>query len=137
MIYDNQSSRPSGQWPRWRQRFADAFHGILVAIRGQESLWVHIIFAVAVVGISAILQVDAWRWCVLTLCIFIVISLEMMNSAIERLVKTLHPEHDSGLAETLHMAAAAVLVAAIGSVFVALIVLLPPIVRLFDVRLFD
>ncbi len=124
-------SRPRGRWLRWQRRFADAFQGIWVAFRDQESLWVHAASAVAVIAISSLLQIDAWRWCVLILCIFVVISLEMMNSAIERLVKTLHPEHDSGLAETLHMAAAAVLVAAMGSVLVGLIVLLPSIVRLF------
>jgi diacylglycerol kinase len=132
VILRDQPSRPSGHYARWRRRFADAFHGLSVATREQESLWVHFAFAFAVVVLSAMLLADWWRWCLIVLCIVVVISLELVNSAIERLVKTLHPEHDSGLAEALHMAAAAVLVAAIGSTVVGLIVFVPPIVQLFN-----
>jgi len=126
------STRPNGHSARWKRRFADAMHGIATAARDQESLWIHFAFAVAVVVLCVFLQVDAWQWCVLAICVAIVISLELVNSAIERLVKTLHPEHDAGLAETLHMAAGAVLVAAIGSAVVGLIVFIPPFVRLFN-----
>jgi len=127
-------ARPSGLWARWKRRFVDAFHGLTVAMRDQESLWVHFVFALAVVFLSAVLRVEALQWCVLTLCIAVVIALELINTAIERLVKTLHPEHDAGLAETLHMAAGAVLVAAMGSMVVGLIVFIPPIVRLFIIE---
>ena len=126
------STRPNGLIPRWKRRFADAMHGIATAARDQESLWIHFAFALAVVVLGVFLRVDAWQWCVLAICVAIVISLELVNSAIERLVKTLHPEHDAGLAETLHMAAGAVLVAALGSTVVGLIVFIPPIVRLFN-----
>ena len=121
------TSRPPNTPLRWRRRFGDAFDGLRLGIRTQESLHVHLAVAVAVIVLASVLGLEPWRWCVLLVCIALVISLELMNSAIERLVKTLHPEHDQGLAETLHMAAGAVLVAAIGSIVIGLIVLLPPL----------
>jgi len=110
---------------RWRKRLADAIAGFQAACQNQESLWVHLFAATLVVMVATILKLEDWRWCVLILCIALVIALELMNSAIERLVKTLHPEHDAGIAESLHMAAAAVLAGAVGSVFVGAIVVLP------------
>lgn len=119
------SCRPLGLRLRWQKRFADACDGLRMACRNQESLWVHLFFTVLVSGVAMILSLETWRWCVIILCISLVISIELLNTAIERLVKTLHPEHDAGVAESLHMAAGAVLVGALGSVLVGLIVILP------------
>lgn len=125
MTTTDPSHRPSSPWLRWRKRFADAIAGFQTACRNQESLWVHLFVAIVVVVVATILKLEAWRWCILILCIALVISLELMNSAIERLVKTLHPEHDAGIAESLHMAAAAVLAGAVGSIFAGALVILP------------
>jgi len=125
MTSNDHSYRPPGLSSRWRRRFTDAVDGLWIACRTQESLWVHLAFAVLVPCVAAILQVEAWQWCALILCIALVIALELLNTAIERLVKTLHPDHDAGIAEVLHMSAAAALVGATGSVFVGLIVIIP------------
>lgn len=122
-------ARPRNAVVRWKGRFADAGEGFWLALRDQESLWVHVCVAFVVVVLGTLLQIETWRWCAVILCIALVISLELMNSAIERLVKTLHPEHDAGLAAALHMAAAAVLFAAIGAVAVGAIVFMPPILQ--------
>lgn len=122
--------RPSRAATRWLQRFADAFDGLAVGIRSQESLHVHLVVTFFAIVVAAFLRFEAWRWCLLVMCISMVIALELMNSAIERLVKTLHPAHDQGLAETLHLAASSVLVGAMGSVVIGLIVFAEPIWRL-------
>ncbi len=117
---------------RWQSRFADALDGIGTAIRSQESLQVH--FAVAVLTILCALWLgfETWRWCVLGLCISTVIAAEMMNSALEQLVKTLHPERDANIAASLHMAAGAVLVTAIGAAAIGLVIYIPPLLSLLN-----
>jgi diacylglycerol kinase len=131
MAHDAQPSdhepRPTRAVARWLRRFADAFHGIAIGVRTQESLHVHLVVTALVLALAAFLDLEAWQWCLLLLCITTVIALELMNSAIERLVKTLHPEHDQGLAETLHLAASSVLVGAVGSVVIGIIILVPPV----------
>jgi diacylglycerol kinase len=130
-VHDQENEpRPSRAMARWLRRFADAFHGIAVGVRSQESLHVHLVVTFIAMVIAAFLRFEAWRWCLLLVCISMVIALELMNSAIERLVKTLHPAHDQGLAETLHLAASSVLVGAMGSVVIGLIVFVEPIWRL-------
>ncbi len=120
--------RPSGLIARWHRRFRDAFAGLSLAFRTQESLWVHLAVAGIVIAMAAVLQMESWRWCILLLCISHVIAAEIMNSAIETLIRSYYPQRSEGLADTLHQAAAAVLVSAMISVIIGLIVMLPPLI---------
>ncbi len=129
MTSDSHSDRPTGLTARWQQRFRDAFAGLSLAIRTQESLWVHLAIAGLVIVIALALQLEPWRWCILLLCIGHVITAEIMNSAIETLIRSCYPQRSEGLANTLHQAAAAVLVSAMVSVIVGLIVFIPPLIN--------
>ncbi len=120
------TQRPRTVIAKWISRFSDAGKGLVFATKDQENMRVHFAFALVACGIAFWLDFELWRWCVLILCIALVISAELMNSAIERLVKTVHPDHDAGIADTLHMAAASVLVAAIGSVAIGALLFVPP-----------
>lgn len=128
MTWGSRSQRPSGFLRRWFQRFADAFAGLWYATRTQESLWVHWAVAAVVLVTAGLLQLEPWRWCVLLLCIGHVIAAEIMNSAIETLIRSNFEQRTDGLANTLHQAAAAVLVSAGMAVIVGLVVLVPPLV---------
>lgn len=120
---------------RWGDKFREAGDGLAYGVRTQESLRVHLVFAIAVVAVAAALQVESWRWVVLVLCIAVVIASELFNSAIEQLVRTLHPQRDPAIAAVLHLAAAGVLINAVAAVVVGLIVLGPPLLELISVKL--
>ncbi len=115
---------------KWVAKFRDAGDGVLHGCRTQESLWVHIGVTISVIAVAAGLRVEPWRWAMLVLCIAAVLASELFNSAIEQLVRTLHPYHDPSIARALHLAAGAVLLTAIGAVVVGLIVLGPPLLGL-------
>lgn len=108
---------------RWQRKFGYAIRGLATGMRGQDSFLVHLPMAVLVLILAAILKVYLWQWCVLILCITIVLVTEYLNSTIEILVRKLHPERDAEIARALDSAAAAVLVASIGAVAVGVIVL--------------
>ncbi len=114
---------------RWIAKFRDAADGLLYGCRTQESLWVHLTVTTAVIALAAGLRVEPWRWAILILCIAVVLASELFNSAIEQLVRTLHPHHNPTIGVALHLAAAGVLVTATGAVLVGLIVLGPPLLR--------
>lgn len=114
---------------RWVAKFRDAGEGLIHGVRTQESLWVHCVCAVAVVAVAAALRVEPWRWGLLVLCIASVIACELFNSAIEQLVRVLHPQRASEIAVALHLAAAAVLVVSLAAVVVGLMVFGPPLLR--------
>jgi len=125
------TQKPRSLVARWRRKFRDAIDGAVCGVMTESSLRVHLFFAVAAIGVATLMRVEPWRWSVILLCIAIVISAEYFNSALEHLVRVLHPGHDTDLAKALHFAAAGVLVASFVAVIVGLIVLAPPAMELF------
>ncbi|GAA5509381.1 diacylglycerol kinase [Novipirellula caenicola] len=108
----------------WITKFAVAFRGLGISLRDQSSLQVHVLAAVVVLSLATYLDFDLWRWAVLVLAITIVIAAELMNTAIERLVRVLHAQRHPEIGDALDTAASAVLVAAIGAAVTGVIVLL-------------
>jgi len=110
----------------WVRKFVVAFAGVGWAVRTQNSFWVHLIVAVAVVLMGLNLQIGLWQWSALAIAITMVLTVELINSSIEQLVKVLHPQANERIGRALDVAAGAVLVASIGAIAVGLITLGPP-----------
>ena len=111
----------------WREKFRVAGVGFAVSVRSQPSFWVHLPVSAVVILLAAWLRVEAWRWTALLIVISLVMTAELLNTAIEQLVSVLHPERHPRIGEALDAAAAAVLVATVGAVMVGLITLAPPL----------
>ncbi len=111
-------------------KFRCAFRGIAIGPRSQSSFLVHLVVAAAVIGVSAWLEVTAVEWCLLALCIAMVLALELFNSSIESLARAIDRRHNEQLRDALDIASGAVLVAAIGSAVVGLVILLPRMLQL-------
>lgn len=107
----------------WPKKFGDAFRGIAIGVRGQASFGVHLICASGVIAAAALLHARLNEWCLLLLCITLVLTAEMFNSALEYLAKAIDRRENGLLAAALDIASAAVLLAAIGASAVGLIVL--------------
>ncbi len=119
------SSDPNRPAHSWTAKFRYAFRGLHVGITSQNSFLVHVPIALAVLIAAACLRVSQAEWCVLTLCIGVVSAAEMFNSALEHLAKAVTREHREEIRDSLDTAAAAVLVAALGSVVVGVIIFAP------------
>jgi len=125
MTQDSNSKAP----PRsWQEKFAAAFRGTKLGIRGHSSFFVHFFFAALVVACSFALSLHGWEWCVLILCIGGVIVSELFNSAIETLVRSLPPEQRPNFWPALDIAAGAVLVASGFAVLLGFLILAPKFV---------
>ena len=66
------------------------------------------------------------EWCLLALCVAIVLTAEIFNSALEQLAKAITREHDAHIRAALDMASGAVLLASVGAAIVGTVVLLFP-----------
>jgi len=111
--------RRGRSWPR---KFRDAFRGVWLGVRGQSSFRVHFLAAAAVIAAGALIRVTLVEWCVLLVCIAVVLTAEMFNSALESMARAITDKHDPRLADALDIGSAAVLAAAIGAVVVGTIV---------------
>jgi len=110
-------------------KFQCAFRGIAAGTRGQSSFFVHLVIAALVIGRGVWLEVTAIEWCLLALCIAVVLALELFNSCIESLARAIDRQRNEQLRNALDIASGAVLVGAIGSAVVGLVILLPHVVQ--------
>jgi len=122
------NSAPNEPIHNWVSKFRYAFRGVAVGVTRQNSFLVHIPVALAVVVAAICFRVTQAEWCILTLCVAVVCSAEMFNSALENMAKAVTHERRDDLRDSLDTAAAAVLIAALGSVVVGALIFAP---RLF------
>ena len=127
------SHEPKPPVHSWASKFRYAFRGLTIGILQQNSFLVHIPIAAAVLGAAAWFRVSGAEWCVLLLCIMVVSSAEMFNSSLEHLAKAVTCEQREEIRDSLDTAAAAVLVASIGSVLVGVIIFGPRLLALLRV----
>lgn len=113
-------SAPTGKQPKrtWRDKFRDAFRGTWLAMRDQTSFRVHVAFALAVVTLAALLKVSVVQWCLLLLCITMVLAAETFNTALEWMAKAVDHRENPQLGGALDIASAAVLMSAVGAALV-------------------
>ena len=106
----------------WLQKFRDAARGVKIAVRGESSYFVHFFITAAVVLAAGVYERPTSEWCLLVLCITMVLAAETLNTAIERLARAVSLETHPEIRDALDIASGAVLLASIGAVVVGLIV---------------
>ena len=90
----------------------------------------HLVAAAAVIGVAAWLEVTAVQWGLLSLCIALVLTLELFNSSIESLARAIDRQHNENLRDALDIASGAVLVGSIGTAVVGMVILLPRLLQM-------
>jgi diacylglycerol kinase len=110
--------------------FGFAFAGIAEALRTSRNLKIHLSATVLVFLAGLFFQVSKTEWLILLIVIGLVISAEIMNSAIEEACNVYDEKLNYPYGTTKvprNMAAGAVLVMAIISVIIGLVIFLPKI----------
>jgi diacylglycerol kinase len=106
------------------QSFKFAFQGLAFAWK-ERNFKLHIASTLVVFTLGCYCQVDKTEWMLLMLCIAAVLSLELINTALEKLVDLVSPNKHplAGMAKDL--SAAAVLVFSIASAIIGIIIFYP------------
>ncbi len=92
--------------------FSYAFKGLVFSLK-QRNMKVIFICAILTVLTALFLKINSNDWCILLICIGLVISLEMMNSAIEGIVDLIHPQQGEKAGRIKDISAGSVLVISI------------------------
>lgn len=111
--------------------FVHAFAGIASLLRAEHNAWIHLAATVAVIAAGLWFGVGAGEWIALVIAITLVWTAEALNTAFETLCDVASPEYHPLVKQAKDVAAAAVLIAAVGAVAVGLIVFLPHFRALF------
>jgi diacylglycerol kinase len=110
-------------------KLAAAWRGMKAAVRGDSSFFAHFYRGTLIAIAAAMLGVDFRGWCLLILGACLVLLSELTHSAVDTLARAVGDPEEFRLKAAREIAAAGVLVAAVGSAAVTLIVLTT---RLFD-----
>jgi diacylglycerol kinase len=123
MVDSTHDEHPTRQ-RTWRNKFADAFRGAKRGVRGQSSFFVHFFIAALVVAAALALEATRIDWCVLVVCITMVMTAEMFNSALEHIARAIGDDYNPTLGNALDIGSAAVLTASTGAAVVGCVVFL-------------
>ena len=97
----------------WVAKFRCAFRGLKLGIRGHSSFFVHFFVAAFVLAAAIVLRCSLEQWCILLLCIGLVLTAELFNSAVETLFRGLDEATRERAWPALDIAAGAVLLASL------------------------
>ncbi len=98
--------------------FRYAARGICHSVMTQRNLRIHLTAAAAAAVFGSMAQLPPELWCAVILCCMLVISLELVNTALEALADRVSRETHPLIGQAKDAAAGAVLISAIGSVVI-------------------
>lgn len=105
--------------------FKKAFHGLKIAILEEQTFKIQVVAAVVVLLLMFYFPLRILERTILILTICLILSLELINSQIERILDFLQPNHDPKIKRIKDLSASAVLIASLGSIVIALLIFLP------------
>lgn len=110
--------------PLWKS-FYHALEGIRVNLLKERNLVIHFCFVIAVVTCGLIFSISKTEWIICLLLFGLVISSELMNTAIETAIDICMPEINPKAKLAKDTAAGAVLAIAVIAAIIGLIIFIP------------
>jgi undecaprenol kinase len=129
MSMDSNDNKKQLHVPLWRS-FSFAISGIQNAILNERNIRIHLIISIFVIGFSIFLSITKVEWLFVIFAIGGMLALELLNTAIERLVDLVTTEYHPLAKQAKDIAAGAVFLYAIFSVIVGFIIFIPRILKL-------
>ena len=117
---------------KWIESANYAIEGILHAAKTERHLRYHFYAAVLILLLSLILGITRSEFIAIAIVAIIVLSVEMLNTAIEATVDIIFKEYDNRAKIIKDIAAGAVLTASIGAAVVGYIIFLPYLKNIFE-----
>ena len=115
------------------------FNAVLFALQGMKQFFsrdrngqIQMVIGITAIILGFTVSLTPFQWLLVLFCIGLVISLEMINSAIERFCDLVTTEFHPGIKIIKDVAAGAVLVASITSLIIGLIIFIPALVHFLN-----
>lgn len=120
-----------GKNRRYIDSFRYAFKGVQTVFQEERNMRTHVAAGVTIFILGLFLPLSQSDWLWLFLASFLVIVMEIWNTAIENLVDLVTDEYHPLAKKVKDMAAAAVLISTMFAVCTGLIILVPKLIDLF------
>ncbi len=107
-----------------------ALNGLLELIRHERNFQIHIVAFIGVLALGLFFGISSMEWVVIFLISALVMGLEAINTALEKLCDLYSTEANERIKKIKDLAAGAVLIAAVFALCIAVVVFLPYMKRL-------
>lgn len=108
-----------------------AWNGIKYTFKHEQNFRIQLLFAVVIICLSFFLGIRKSEFIVIFLLIIFVLTLELLNTALERFLDMSRPRLQYQIGVVKDVLAAMVLVASAGSAYIGIMILTPYILQMF------
>lgn len=116
------------------KKFKYAFKGLFHSIKEEKSLIIHLIVSIIVLIIAGLINehMQIIDWIIIVITIFLVIGVELINTAIENIVDMVAFKYNFNARKIKDIAAAAAFVFSLMAIIVGLLVFIPKFINIFS-----
>lgn len=111
--------------------FKYAFEGIFKGIKEEQNMKIHIAIMILVIIFGILFKISKIEWIICIALFGLVISMELVNTAIENTVDLITKEKNEQAKIAKDVAAGAVLVSTIAAATIGLMIFVPKILEIF------
>lgn len=115
-------------WPSWKRLYMSLRHagvGLAILWRHENSFRFDVVAAVLALAASTLLRVTTLEFVAILLTCMLVITLEVINTAVEKYIDVIEPKFSPHAKAAKDVMAGAALIAAIGAIVVGAMILGP------------
>ena len=113
---------------KFLRSFKYALEGIFTGLKEEQNMKIHIAIMILVIIFGILLKISKIEWIICIALFGLVISMELINTAIENTVDLITKEKNEQAKIAKDVAAGAVLVSAIASAIIGLIIFVPKVI---------
>lgn len=123
--------RPDGERQSFLQALVNAGRGFAFGVRHERNVQIDCAFAAFAIALGCFFRIAAEQWLAVVVCIGMVLSLELVNTALEALTDLASPEFHPLAGRAKDCAAGACLVASACAFVVGVVIFAPRVLELF------
>ncbi len=111
-----------------------AFLGLQAAFKEERNFRIQFLIAVIIIILMIVCKLNPIEKSILLLTILVVLSLELINSQIEKFLDLIQPDHHPRVKIIKDFSAGAVLISAFGSIIIGVLIFMPYIINFIEKR---
>lgn len=116
------------------KKFKYAFKGLFHSIKEEKSLVIHLVVSAIVLIVGGLInqEMQIIDWIILVITIFLVIGVELINTAIENVADMVAFKYNFNARKIKDIAAAAALIFSLMAIIVGLLIFIPKFINIFS-----
>ena len=113
-----------------RQKWTYSIVGLWISFKEEKSLWAYFAIIPGLIGIGVWVDLSTTQWAMVSMIIFTVISIEVLNTALEATVDSISFQYNIKVKKIKDIASGATLVISTGAFVSVLLIYIPALMAL-------